>query len=629
MCLARQFTQCDKPLVLAQRHSGIVTDAARRVRAARVLIASFCVVSFAGCDAMQPAGRSDSTGLSPVLVRLKETYPDLANGRFVVLADFEAAEQEKLLRVTDANGDEGDLAQPVIDITVARNETGAGSIRSDLPNPSAILRVDGVRSEQLALIRDWSAYQLLMFCTRASAESQLEIAITGAAPEQVWTSRIRVGPRWQVHRVDLADVAESVRLTDVRGISLHVVDNAGPLTLNLDDVVLADNSREILPYPGIAAGELGVHSAGRRIHVASRDRFDLAFCDGTICAWTSESTQNLTVRSGLGPWPVALPADWQADHDNPPSYDDPAMFSALGEVAAASQRVIEATPYRAQIEGEWRFVRGEMPASQTPPSFRWRYTVYGDGRVYVYVRCDPADAAWRSPFLGQAVALRGDRDFDRLLTPTSLKDPAPPYTLLSRHGRDRADLLWVTGTASDSIHSLFLSASDQRRDVAVIGEREANGTVEFADLLVIWPRDFESSVDAEPIARTYQHPAKLTARTGKIVLDRSGDLNHDGFNEAEGLYEVAALDGIARFDITQSRDGAERPRIRVGNTAGMKAWVYVAGRIVRDVGRDADDNLLFTVPPVGGNPIEIEVNARPETTAPMITRPTTTSQPSE
>lgn len=579
-----------------------------------------------GCDALAPRDNSDG-GLSPVLLRLKNAYPDLSSGRFVVLADFESAEQAELLRCVDSSGAELGDNQPTIDITVTRNETGAGSVRCVFPTGSETLLLDGQRSEQLTLIRDWRNYPLLLISARTSADAVLEATICdGRGAEHGWRTRLRVGPRWSLHRIDLAEVADVVDPGDIRAVSFRPVASANPLILNLDDLILADNSREIQATD--EPDGLYVRAAGRRIHIGAKDRFDLAFADGVISAWASGSPENLTVRSGLGPWPVALAEDWFAHRETLPAYDDATMFAHWGETIAATQRIVEAGSFRVQIAGEWRFIPtgGENPGED--PSFRWLYTIHGDGRVYVSLRCDPGGADWRKPLVGQAIALRGDRGFARVQIAASPQKSTPAFALLSRPGADRGDLLWVNSTPDHAAPSLFLSASDQSRDVMLTGQQRANGVVEFASLLLVWPPDLEAATDAEAPTLGYQRPLRLSIKTGQLVTDTPGDLNRDGFNESEGVYELAAADGVLRFHLLLPTATTERPRFRVNNTAGMKAWVYVGGRIIRETGRDAHDNLLFRIPPLGGVPVEIEVNARPEQTVPAFTRPPVTTQPS-
>ncbi|MBL8877847.1 MAG: hypothetical protein JNG88_01905 [Phycisphaerales bacterium] len=619
MCSARRFTRCVSK-----------TDRAAATRAIRLPLFSAIAacLGLLGCDALRPSNRGGAAdgSLSPVLVRLRDAYSDLVDGRFVVLADFETAEQEKLLRVAAVDGGASQLEQPAVDITQSRNETGAGSVRCLLPDAAATVIFDGARSDQLSLIRDWGSYQLLLFNSRASQNATLQIDIAaGREADQHWTSRVHVGPTWQLHRVDLADVGESIDIHDVRSITLRAIESTAPLTLNLDDIVLADNARE-LSTAGPAAGDLGVRAAGRRTHVVSRDRFDLGFCDGLICSWTSESPDNLVVRSGLGPWPVTLAAGWHANRDAPPAYDDPRMYASFGEAAATAQKVVEATPYRVQIDGHWRFVAGAA-STDDMPAFHWRYSIYSDGRVFVHLRCDSAELPWPEEFVGQAIAVRADRQFHRFTGSNSADRASPTFTLLSRPGAQRADLLWIPSNPAEAGHSLFASSSDQRCESVICGEKTAAASVQFASQLVVWPRDMEAAVDAAPLARNYQQPPKISVLTGSLARDRAGDLNGDGFNEGEGTFELVASDGILRFRHSPPAAVPDRVRFSVHNTAGAKAWVYVSGRILRETGRDADDQLLFTLPVSQSAPLDVEVNTRPERAAPQITRPPATSQP--
>ena len=89
--------------------------------------------------------------LSPVLQRMRDTYEDLASGRFVSLADFESPGQEMLFRCVGQDGTAGQLPQPTLSILRSRNETGGGRLKVRLANTADRLLLDGQRTTERAL----------------------------------------------------------------------------------------------------------------------------------------------------------------------------------------------------------------------------------------------------------------------------------------------------------------------------------------------------------------------------------------------------------------------------------------------------------------------------------------------
>ena len=91
---------------------------------------------------------------------MRDTYPDLRFGPFLNLADFESRGQAELFRV--AAGVDNDRPQPSISVLRSRNQTGAGGLKARLHTPEDRLIFDGQRSDELALVRDWRDYALLL-----------------------------------------------------------------------------------------------------------------------------------------------------------------------------------------------------------------------------------------------------------------------------------------------------------------------------------------------------------------------------------------------------------------------------------------------------------------------------------
>ena len=119
-----------------------------RVRFVRVpAVASLLILT--ACEL--PGRRDDQSRLGPVAERMRLAYPDLASGRFIILADFESPADAELFRITAGELTLSDERQPSISVLRARERTGAGGLKATLTNPDESIRLDGLRSQSLEI----------------------------------------------------------------------------------------------------------------------------------------------------------------------------------------------------------------------------------------------------------------------------------------------------------------------------------------------------------------------------------------------------------------------------------------------------------------------------------------------
>lgn len=581
--------------------------------------ATGCQPSLRSAD-LQPHDQSGRRVLPPMLARMQRKYADLHTGRFVCLADFNTRPQAALFRILGPDGTQA-RSQPTISVRRSIDETGAGGLQARLNGPQDQLLFDGARSEKLALVRDWREYHLLLLSMYGPPDGlMLEFSVQSGSDAPIrWTRNLFARPGWHLYRLDLAQIGEDIDLAEVRALRWRAPRITAPVDLYLDDLILTDNTRYLLGE-NAADGEFYALTRGRRIHVGARGRFELAFCDGVIVEWHADQQRNLTVRSGLGPWPVPLPEDWNLRRADPVVYDDPALFADWGERVTATQRLVEKSGFRVVIEGVWRFLPGWRAAGAdlrppAAPAHSWRYVIYPSGQVCVRTTSRVRDAFWSDERVGYTVALDGRSGFTRVICEsTSDEEPGPNFVLMTQPGRQRPDLLWCLHSPAAATRQLELVSADERRLAITVGDVEPTDTVDAAHLLRFWPRDIDAAPEAESFAADYQRPAALVASRGRVVTDAAGDLDRDGFNESEGCYELMLEAGLLRFRLRPGSSLRHHPIFRVHGTAGQDCWVYVDGRIIHRQGRDIQGNLLFTLSRAVGVPLTIEVNTRSRST---------------
>jgi hypothetical protein len=232
--------------------------------------------------------------------------------------------------------------------------------------------------------------------------------------------------------------------------------------------------------------------------------------------------------------------------------------------------------------------------------------------MYVRITSRAGAHAWPAPRAGFALALAGRQGFARVDSPARPAERDPTrFVLLSRAGSGREDLLWCPHAVALAEHSMELVSADARGLAILAGDAPGAQTLDSAHFLQLWPADLDGAPEGESLAADYQHPAVVTARAGRVLTDQPGDLNTDGFNESEGLYELAVDGGVLRFSFDPGRFVRHQPMFRVHGTAGMRCWVYADGQLIDALERDAAENLVFRWPRALSQRLNVEVHARP------------------
>jgi len=565
------------------------------------------VAAMTGCQT-PPSGEGYSPDLAPTLDRIVAAYDDLASKRFEVLASFERPAEETLFRLEPPGGP-GAVGMST---ERARVETGVGALKMSLVRSSQRVVCADSPDSEWGLPRDFSAYHLLLFSVfsprnlggfRFSARSGTDLPLTYEHP------RVLLNPGWNLIRIDVGDLGGRIDLTDVRELRFGCDPLETPVDLYLDDVILVDNAREIFASAEREPGDLYVRTQGRRLVAGAIDRFELVFSRGQVRQWFDlghdpARTHNLLGTGFLGPTPVVVPNDAPATV----VLDDASQWSGLGITVESYQSLVEATPLRVVVQGQWRFCSPDAPPTDRSPSHRWVWSIYRDGRVYVECGGTARAEQFDPPGVGVAFCCDGDLGFTREMVegrpePGRQAHRRECSILFSQSGPGQADLLIVPFTP------LTARPLENPRDPRLCGLWNVpiqGDHFLFAAMIRVWPPD----IDPVEQAADYRNPLPITLDAGQLVQTDPGDLDNDGFSESGGYY-VFQLDGnIAKVRITGRRQLRFSPVFKLVDVANRHVWVYLDGRLIRDLYRDEDGNVWFEVPGVISHEALLEVTSR-------------------
>lgn len=557
-----------------------------------------------------------TTGVQAAPKRQRSPYPADEFPDAIIVADFQSDEQAAWFRVAGPGDDRRNRPQPQIAPLPQRDDPAERGLATFLRTPDDALTLDVRRLPRPDPPGNWRGFAMLLMSIHGPpAGTDLTFFVsTGDPPTPQGIRILHIAPGWNRVRVDLDQIDRDVDLPDVRALEWGLLAGAGPTTLYLDDLALAGRTTWLFghhPKPG----GLYAFTRGHRLHIGSAERFELVFTDGVITAWYAGSPINLAAPGGLGPWPIVLPPDWC---HRPELSRAPAIVRLADSAARlprARQMVVEASPLRVVIETRPVPTPASTKVGPAPstigPELSRRYVVYADGRVFVELADQPSGEAAPDDRLCYAVSLDARQQFQAVAAPSANPDQEPAaFTLLSSATGERADLFWTCVTPTANARCRILPCDDQRSLIALLGGAPVTEAAKGACLLRFWPPGV-TATQAEGLATDYQNPAALRPAVGRLVTDAPGDLNHDGFNESTGCYEIALHDGGARFEFAPGDIPRLAPVFHIHDTTGRRCWVYSDGAALPADHRDANGHLLFKLPDTLYAPRTVEIHTRP------------------
>ena len=494
-----------------------------------------------GCPKPVEPPKDTPLYVAPLPVQQAAAYPETVTRRFVSLADFETQPAEQVSCFTFAGQPQHDQTLASRKLVVNVTRTGAGAMEVLLPASMQLVF-------NVPQIHDFSGYTLLSLALYSETlRDDLRITVTSDASS--WRSLpTLVQPGWNTVLVDIRRLA---RLRDfdikgVRALKLEFADAAGPVRFNLDDIMLLDNRRAILPLP--AGLQMEKNALDYKIALQGRKE-PLEIRQNEDGLWRIGQDQPLVQ--------LAAPKE-----SLPESVEH---LAPMGVRRVGAVEILENNPLRLRIANTWYFPsRAGEWASLAVRRIRWEYTFYSDKRFVTHLEFDNAGS---SP-LGalrirwpQLVALAGE-------SPRGTTSPVAP------------------------------AGTSLTQEIELPNPPE----VKRWDYLTVAP-----DPQRERMQRNFLRPGKLICTLGGQGTFASGDADRDGFDESQGCYFLTASQGHCRFTIVPPDGGLLDPVFRVAGEWRQMPTVSCEGLAIRDAVRLADGSVLLVLRGLIARPTAVEV----------------------
>jgi len=333
----------------------------------RLQIALWTTLALAGgcerAERVKPAttGAPEAPATSrvdPLPVQQAKAYAETSTGIFVSLADFEDVPggAKGYTQVGDFSirpNTGGGQCRFVVNVT----RTGVGAIEAELPPRSELVF-------SLPHVHNFTEYNLLSLAVY-SRTLRDDLVVRLLTEEAAWRShRTLLRPGWNNVLVDIQHLSKvkGFDATEVRSIRMGCADAAGLVRLNVDDVMLIDNTRTIRPTPpGVVLRKRGLDYT---LSLPGRSE-PIALAQGADGLWRLTALGAEVRLAGPG---EALPED--GEH-----------LALMGTRRVGQVELLEHNALRVRLSNTWYFpTRAGQWASLAVRRIRWEHTICRGGR---------------------------------------------------------------------------------------------------------------------------------------------------------------------------------------------------------------------------------------------------------
>ena len=97
---------------------------------------------------------------------------------------------------------------------------------------------------------------------------------------------------------------------------------------------------------------------------------------------------------------------------------------------------------------------------------------------------------------------------------------------------------------------------------------------------------------------------------GRVERNSTGDVNHDGYNESDGTYQIKANGARLEFKLTPQNHKIIRPIFEVAGMPKGRLVINVEGKVVDKFSWTKNGNALFELPIIVDRPITVELKSQ-------------------
>jgi len=516
-------------------------------------------------------GRLSEHAAEPILTQIARERPEVDTSNACVLADFSTSEQAAAFRIVRADGQTASpQVLPMPDSPAERGLAFTLSQRAD----ALVVDLDQLGRACSSPASDYGTLFAILYCPTESVA--LRVTARDARQNALASTAAVLARGRGLVSLELAGTLPGEHVP--RTVCWELADDQ-KADLFLRAIVLAD--RTVWAVGGPDTGGFRVCRHAGRVFVGFPDGQLLILAHGIVWRWYPTEGINAASAAGLGP--VFVGSQYWERLD-------------VADCQGWQVAIAEASNFRCLVEA---FCDSQVPVAADETSSpagafaRRQFTIYPDGRMYVaYVPGGPnapASAAY------WALALDAQAGFESSppapVMPTY--EPAE-YIHLHAHAAGGSSLLWVPAEPKAAARAVWKPTADAERSVAMMPLDAPVSAI--SSLLWFLPPQVTTTAEIEQRAADYQRPATLRVSVGRRVFDAPGDLNHDGFNESEGCYELALEGDRLHFVFDPAGHTRYGPVFRIEGTQEKHAHVYVNGRMLEDTARDRAGRLLFALP---------------------------------
>lgn len=533
---------------------------------------------------------SPRIGTGSIVDRMMEIYPELSQGRFVVIADFQNPKHMQLFQLISNSG----RASFTFDSKRGRRETGAacGLFTSYANDDTLVISNDN--ASQWHMKRNWREFDLFILSAyTTNRDVTLHIKIE-AGPPETYPAMETIVPMergWNHVRLDLAEAAERLPIDDVRKIKLTLSGSDKIIELRLDDIILTSNRKELFGDSTNTTGVLYIQQVGRRWRIGAGGKFELTFANGQIVGWYNLSTDpyrlhNLVTGTILGPEPVILDNQKRLNRD----------FFSLGKVVVSHPKIIEMNSVRIVVVSDWRFVNHPKNPLLDRPFQRWMYTIYPTGQIFVAVEATSATNTFNPEQMGLSISAANItknpvQTFVNTNT-TEGKENQPIFAWI-RDTSTNAAMLYIPLHATDIIEQI--DSTRENVSFVAVDEHGLKNIKRWIGQLFLTTSAELSNEFAVARATAFQQPPMPELEFGSFVPTESipgSGLTVHGFNPATGCYVIKPENGMVRMILDPTQHWFT-PTFKITDPHNRKVSVYINHMIYKNIARDRDGNLIF------------------------------------